>query len=70
VRSTFRDWVADATKFPRELAELAIAHAFRGETEAAYWRTDASEKRRPMMEAPGPVLRSGEGRQGHPFAAA
>jgi hypothetical protein len=31
MRSTFRDSVADATKFPRELAELAIAHAFKGE---------------------------------------
>ena len=51
MRSTFRDWVADATKFPRELAELAIALAFKGEAEAAYWRTDALEKRKPMMEA-------------------
>ena len=43
--------MADATKFPRELAELAIAHAFKGAAEAAYWRTDALEKRKPMMEA-------------------
>jgi len=29
MRSTFRDWVGDNTKFPRELAELALAHASR-----------------------------------------
>jgi hypothetical protein len=44
MRSTFRDWAAEATKFPRELAELAIARAVKREAEAAYWRTDALEK--------------------------
>jgi hypothetical protein len=50
MRSTFRDWVGDNTKFPSELAELALAHAIKGSTEAAYWRDDALERRRPMME--------------------
>jgi hypothetical protein len=36
--STFRDWVGDNTKFPRELAELALAHAIKGSAEAAYER--------------------------------
>ena len=36
---------------PRELAELALAHAIKGSAEAAYRRDDALEKRRPMMEA-------------------
>jgi hypothetical protein len=51
LRSTFRDWVGDNTKFPRELAELALAHKLRDATEDAYRRGDALEKRRPMMEA-------------------
>jgi hypothetical protein len=41
----------DATKFPRELAELALAHKLGDDTEAAYRQSDALEKRRPMMEA-------------------
>ena len=36
--STFRDWVGDNTKLPRELAELALAHAIKGSAEAAYER--------------------------------
>jgi integrase len=51
MRSTFRDWIGANTKFPRELAELALAHAVKGAAEAAYWRDDALERRRPMMEA-------------------
>jgi hypothetical protein len=38
--STFRDWVGDNTKFPRELAELALAHVIKGSAEAAYWRDE------------------------------
>ena len=70
MRSTFRDWVADATKFPRELAELAIAHAFKGEAEAAYWRTDALEKRKPMMEAWGRFCIPAKAAKVIPFTAA
>jgi hypothetical protein len=51
MRTCFRTWVGEATKFPRELGELALAHAIKGSAEAAYWRDDALEKRRPMMEA-------------------
>jgi integrase len=51
MRSTFRDWIGEATKFPRELAEIALAHKLRNATEEAYRRDDALEKRRSMMEA-------------------
>jgi len=51
-RSTFRDWCAEATHYyPRELAEAALAHAVRDQTERAYQRGDALERRRAMMEA-------------------
>ncbi|MBP2159587.1 MULTISPECIES: site-specific integrase [Asticcacaulis] len=50
-RSSFRDWVADATTFPRELAEMALAHKVADDTEEAYWRSDGLEKRRKIMEA-------------------
>jgi len=48
-RSTFRDWVGDRTDFPRDLAEMALAHAFESKTEEAYRRGDAVERRRVMM---------------------
>lgn len=50
-RSTFRDWAGDATGFPSELAEQALAHVIKDKTEAAYRRGDALEKRRAMMLA-------------------
>jgi integrase len=50
-RSSFRDWVAEQTNFPRELAEKAIAHALKSKTEASYQRGDLLEKRRVMMDA-------------------
>ncbi|MFM0471298.1 tyrosine-type recombinase/integrase [Paraburkholderia strydomiana] len=50
-RSTFRDWAAEYTNFPRELAEKALAHAVRSEVEAAYQRGDLLAKRGKMMEA-------------------
>ena len=49
-RSTFRDWCSEATEYPRDLAEAALAHALHDKTEAAYRRGDALEKRRKMME--------------------
>jgi integrase len=49
-RSTFRDWCSEATEYPRDLAEAALAHALRDKTEAAYRRGDALEKRRKMMD--------------------
>ena len=50
-RSTFRDWAAERTNFPREVAEAALAHAVPDKVEAAYRRGDFFGKRRQMMEA-------------------
>jgi integrase len=50
-RSTFRDWVAERTNFPGEVAEAALAHTIENATEAAYRRGDLLEKRRKLMEA-------------------
>jgi len=50
-RSSFRDWAAEQTNFPREIAEAALAHTLRDKTEAAYQRGDLLERRREMMQA-------------------
>jgi integrase len=50
-RSTFRDWAAEMTSFPREVAEMALAHVVDDKVEAAYRRGDLFEKRRRLMEA-------------------
>jgi integrase len=50
-RSSFRDWCGEATSFPRELAEAALAHVSGDATERAYRRGDALDKRRGLMEA-------------------
>jgi integrase len=50
-RSSFRDWVDEATSFPDWLAEAALAHAKGDKVEAAYKRGDALAKRHELMEA-------------------
>lgn len=50
-RSTFRDWCAEATSTPREVAEACLAHVVRNAVEAAYARTDHFEQRRDVMDA-------------------
>lgn len=50
LRSTFRDWVSEKTTYPRELAEIALAHSVGSAVEQAYRRGDMIEKRRAMME--------------------
>jgi integrase len=50
-RSTFRDWTAERTNFPREVAEMALAHTIANKVEAAYRRGDLFEKRRKLMDA-------------------
>jgi integrase len=50
-RSSFRVWAAEATDFPREVAEAALAHVVADKTEAAYQRSTFFEKRRRMMAA-------------------
>lgn len=49
-RSTFRDWAAERTATPAEVAEMALAHAIGDATEAAYRRGDLFDKRRQLMD--------------------
>ena len=64
LRSTFRDWVAERTNYPGDMAEVALAHKVGNAVEAAYRRGDMIEKRRAMMAAwvefLGGVKRSGK----------
>jgi integrase len=48
-RSTFRDWCAEQTNTPNEVAEMALAHTVSDKVEAAYRRGDLFEKRRRLM---------------------
>ncbi|MFM2042290.1 MAG: hypothetical protein RLY86_866 [Pseudomonadota bacterium] len=48
-RSSFRDWASERTDFPREVAELALAHSVGNAVERAYRRSDLLEKRRALM---------------------
>ena len=49
LRSTFRDWVAERTTYPGDMAEVALAHRISNAVEASYRRGDMIEKRRKMM---------------------
>lgn len=61
-RSSFRDWAGEASTFPRELAEAALAHAVGDATERAYRRGDALDKRRKLMDAWAAFLAHGGGK--------
>jgi len=50
-RSSFRDWASEATSFPHEVCEKALAHKIKDEAEAAYRRGDLLAKRVKLMEA-------------------
>ncbi|MGH7094889.1 MAG: tyrosine-type recombinase/integrase [Stellaceae bacterium] len=50
-RSSFRDWAAERTSFPAEVAEMALAHVVGDKVEAAYRRGDLFAKRRQLAEA-------------------
>ena len=49
-RSSFRDWAAEETSYPREIAEMALAHTISNTVEAAYRSGDLLDKRRLLME--------------------
>ena len=49
-RSTFRDWCAEQTDYPSEVAEMALAHTVSNKVEAAYRRGDLLQKRHRLME--------------------
>lgn len=48
-RSTFRDWASEKTNYPRDVAEMALAHTIGDKVEAAYRRGDLFDKRTKMM---------------------
>lgn len=48
-RSTFRDWAAERTTYPNEVAEMALAHTVGNKVEAAYRRGDMFERRVALM---------------------
>lgn len=50
VFASFRDWAGNESRYPREVAEAALAHVVGDQTEQAYRRGDALEKRRKLME--------------------
>ncbi len=50
-RSSFRDWAGEVSSFPRDVAEMALAHVIENKAEAAYRRGDLFAKRRKMMQA-------------------
>lgn len=50
MRSTFRDWCEEQTRFSREVKERALAHTVRDKVEAAYRRGDLFEQRRGLMD--------------------
>ena len=50
-RSSFRDWAAEQTNTPHEVAEMALAHTIKSAVERAYRRGDLFEKRRELMMA-------------------
>ncbi len=50
-RSSFRDWAAEETSFPREIAEMCLAHTVGTQVERAYRRSDLLDKRRQLLVA-------------------
>ena len=49
-RSSFRDWAAEDTDHPREVAEAALVHVVRNQVESAHRRTALFERRRLMSD--------------------
>jgi integrase len=50
-RATFKTWCGERTRFPREVAEAALAHVDEDAVEAAYRRGEFLMKRRQLMDA-------------------
>lgn len=51
MRSSFRDWSHDRTRFKREFVEQCLGHSIGNQTERAYLRSDALVERRKIMQA-------------------
>ena len=56
LRSTFRTWVAERTRYDGDMAEIALFHKVGSKVAQAYDRSDQVEKRRAMMAAWGKFL--------------
>ncbi len=56
LRSTFRTWIAERTRFDGDMAEIALFHKVGSKVQQAYERSDQVEKRRGMMAAWGRFL--------------
>ena len=69
-RSTFRDWAGEATSHPREVIEMALAHAVENKIEAAYRRGDLFEKRCRLMADWARFCAAPAGRTVTPFRSA
>jgi integrase len=50
LRASFRTWASEETNFPREICEVALAHAVGNKVEQAYQKGDLLEKRRRLMQ--------------------
>jgi integrase len=50
-RATFRNWAAAMYPQDRHLAKMCSGHLIKDKVEAAYWRDDALDARRPIMDA-------------------
>lgn len=50
-RSSLRDWIAETTETPHEIAETILGHVVGGSVERAYRRTDYLDQRRKLMAA-------------------
>ena len=64
IRSSFRDWVSEHTDYPRDMAEISLAHSVGSDVERAYRRGDQIEKRRAMMADWGQFITNEIKRQG------
>ena len=67
-RSSFRDWAGEVSSFPRDVAEMALAHVIENKVEAAYRRGDLFAKRRQLMQAWADFLKAGAGQAGRVIA--
>lgn len=50
MRSTFRNWAGERTKYPFEVCEHALAHSLESDVAKAYLRSDFFEKRVKLMK--------------------
>lgn len=59
-RSSLRDWIAETTTTPYEVAEKVLGHIVGGKVERAYRRTDFLEQRRKLLEGWAKHVSSGD----------